>query len=336
MTVPFSGFAETGKTKNVAGYNIDSDVLNGIRQASKRTGVDFGYLMAQAAQESSFQTDARAGTSSATGLYQFLDSTWLSMVREHGGKHGLTQLAQSIQADGRGGFTVADAATKKQILDLRKDPKVSAVIGAEFALGNKEQLEEALGRKVGATELYLAHFLGAGGATRLLKAIDRNASQPAAELLPQAASTNRNVFFDRETGRPRTVGELYKSFSRSIEAKSDQFAGLSGGEGVAGFSARSGSAGFGAAVRSVSASAPTAAPSGASSTSVTDVLGPTLSLMSILELAALDALNPDQQARQGQQQTAADERNTALQRARAAAERLPADRSQEPRFDQTV
>src|SRR5262245_27579461 len=140
MTVPFSGLADAGKTKKVAGYNIDGEVLSGIRQASKRTGVDFGYLMAQAAQESSFQSNVRVSTSSATGLYQFIDSTWLSMVREHGAKHGIGKLAQSIQADGRGGFTVADSATKQQILEMRKDPKVSAVIGAEFALGNKAQL----------------------------------------------------------------------------------------------------------------------------------------------------------------------------------------------------
>lgn len=293
MTGPSLGLAEAGKTKKVAGYNIDSDVLSGIRQASKRTGVDFGYLMAQAAQESSFQTGVRASTSSATGLYQFIDSTWLSMVKEHGGKHGLGQLAQSIQADGRGSFSVADPATRQKILDLRKDPKVSAVIGAEFALGNKEHLEESLGRKVGATELYLAHFLGANGATRFLKAIDRNSGQPAAELMPQAAASNRTVFFDRDTGRAKTVGEVYRNFARSIESKSDQFAGLSGGEGA------SGSLGprfVGAAGRT--SSGPSAVSGSAAPVNPSDVLGPTLSLMSILELAALDALNPSQGSRQ--------------------------------------
>src|SRR6185295_18663106 len=108
--------------------------------------------------ESSFQADAKASTSSATGLYQFLDSTWLNMMRSHGAKHGFADLAERIQTDSRGGITVADPNVKKAILDLRKDPKVSAVIGAEFALTNKEHLEGELGRKVGSTELYLAHF----------------------------------------------------------------------------------------------------------------------------------------------------------------------------------
>src|SRR5258706_2280242 len=215
MTVPFSGLSEPGTNKSgkAGGYNIDNAVLTGIKQASKSTGVDFGYLMAQAAQESSFQADARATTSSATGLYQFLDSTWLSMMRTHGAKYGFADLASSIQSDGRGGFSVTDASHKQQILDLRKDPKVSAVIGAEFALSNKEHLEGELGRRVGSTELYLAHFLGAGGASRFLKAIERNTSQPAADLLPQAAAANRGVFYDRDTGRARTVRDIYKLFS---------------------------------------------------------------------------------------------------------------------------
>jgi len=138
MTVPFSGLGDPGatgsKSSKVGNYNIDHAVLSGIKSASKSTGVDFGYLMAQAAQESSFQADARASTSSATGLYQFLDSTWLSMMRTHGAKYGFADMADRIQPDGRGGFAVNDPSQKQKILDLRKDPNVSAVIGAEFEL----------------------------------------------------------------------------------------------------------------------------------------------------------------------------------------------------------
>src|SRR5258708_36451694 len=125
MTVPFSGLADAGtgpKSTKVGGYIIDNAVLTGIKNASKSTGVDFGYRMAQAAQESSFQADARATTASATGLYQFLDSTWLSMMRSHGSKYGFAELASRIQPDGRGGFSVADAAPQQPILDLRQEP----------------------------------------------------------------------------------------------------------------------------------------------------------------------------------------------------------------------
>src|SRR5260221_4971108 len=112
MTVPFSGLADPGngpKSNKVGGYNIDNAVLTGIKNASTSTGVDFGYLMAQAAQESSFQSDARATSSSATGLYQFLDSTWLSMMRSHRAKYGIADLAGPIQPDGRRRYAVSDA-----------------------------------------------------------------------------------------------------------------------------------------------------------------------------------------------------------------------------------
>ncbi|MFD2264131.1 transglycosylase SLT domain-containing protein [Lacibacterium aquatile] len=226
---PLSRQTPRASDAKVAGYEIDGEVLSSIRHASRKTGVEFGYLMAQAAQESSFQTDAKAGTSSATGLYQFIDSTWLRTMKDHGAKHGLATEANAIQSDGRGSLKVADPAMKQRIMDMRKDPKVAAVLGAEFALSNKNQIEASLGHDVGSTELYLAHFLGAGGATRFLQAIEKNGSQSAASLMPEAAASNKNVFYDKATGRARTVGEVYKLFSRSIETKSDAFASLEDG-----------------------------------------------------------------------------------------------------------
>src|ERR1700722_7142986 len=297
MTVPFSGLGDPGangsKSSKVGNYNIDHAVLTGIKNASKSTGVDFGYLMAQAAQESSFQADARASSSSATGLYQFLDSTWLSMMRTHGAKYGFAELADRIQPDGHGGYAVSDPSQKQKILDLRKDPKVSAVIGAEFALSNKEQLESELGHKVGSPELYLAHFLGAGGAGRFLKAIERNADQPAADLLPQAAQANRAVFYDRHSGRPRPVGDIYQLFARSIESKQSQFGG------AAEFAPATAPTAVAANTNvprhggpAVFASAAPPSTTSASGGSGPDLSGPSLSLLSILALAALDAPDP--------------------------------------------
>jgi soluble lytic murein transglycosylase-like protein len=299
MTVPFSGLGDPGatgsKSSKVGNYNIDHAVLSGIKSASKSTGVDFGYLMAQAAQESSFQADARASTSSATGLYQFLDSTWLSMMRTHGAKYGFADMADRIQPDGRGGFAVNDPSQKQKILDLRKDPKVSAVIGAEFALSNKEQLEADLGHKVGSTELYLAHFLGAGGASRFLKGIERNATQPAADLLPQAAEANRAVFYDRTTGRPRTVGDIYQLFANSIESKQSQFAGLPEPQPVAApttVAVASAAPRHSGAPAVFASSAPPSTTSTLSAGGSTDRVGASLSLLSILALATLDAPDP--------------------------------------------
>lgn len=194
----YQGLAPAGVTRAVAG-------------AARATGVDFAYLMEQAKVESSFQADARASSSSATGLYQFIDSTWLAMVRAHGADHGMAAEAAAIGPDGK----VADAGTRARILSLRADPARSAAMAAELAADNRKTLEDA-GLKAGPTELYLAHFLGAGGAVNFLKAMQENPDQSAARLLPAAARANPGVF--RAGGQDASLGDIHARFAAKFEA----------------------------------------------------------------------------------------------------------------------
>jgi hypothetical protein len=205
-----------------------SAVVSSIRQAARATNVDFGLLMAQAQQESGFRPDAKASGSSATGLYQFIDSTWLSLVQRFGAKYGAGAFAQQITTDAAGHATVADAATRRRILDLRTDPALSASLAAEYVKLNKGELEQALGRSAGTAELYMAHVLGASGATTFLKALEGNGATPAAKLLPEAAAANRSVFYDAGGGA-RTVSEIYHAYSARIEHEARQFAAVASG-----------------------------------------------------------------------------------------------------------
>jgi hypothetical protein len=174
--------------------------------------VSFNYLVSQAEQESGFKADARAATSSAAGLYQFTERTWLRMIRDHGDKYGVGDLARAVGDTG----ARPDAATKAQILALRDDPKLSAAMAAEYARGNHAQLTQSLGREIGSTDLYLAHFLGAGGATRFLSALRTEPGRAAADLLPEAAQANRNVFYAAD-GRARSVDEIYDRFAAKFD-----------------------------------------------------------------------------------------------------------------------
>jgi Transglycosylase SLT domain len=206
---------------------VDPAIVGDIKRASRAANVDFGYMMAQAAQESSFQPDAKASTSSATGLFQFIDSTWLNSVKQYGGKYGLGHYADQITTDASGHAHVADPAVKQQILDLRKDPKVSSDIAAEFAKANKDQVEKALGHQASPTDLYLAHFLGAQGATEMVKTVQSASSTKAADLLPQAAAANHSVFYDGN-GDAKTVAQIYKSFADKIEKQISQYSESTG------------------------------------------------------------------------------------------------------------
>jgi hypothetical protein len=197
---------------------IDPAVARGIRQASAATSVDFDFLVSAAAQESGLKPDAKARTGSAAGLFQFIESTWLTMVQRFGAKYGIGDLAEQVSVDGAGRTHVADPAMRKQILDLRNDPRLSAAFAAEYAKENKSEVERALGRPAGNTDLYMAHFLGAGGATTFLKAMRGNAGAMAAELLPDAAAANHAVFYDDRTGAARTVAEVYQRFADKLAA----------------------------------------------------------------------------------------------------------------------
>jgi hypothetical protein len=215
-------------TEAQAARGTQGAVMSALRQASQRTGVDFSYLVAKCAQESSFDPNAKAATSSATGLFQFIESTWLGMVERHGAKYGIGQLAARIQRRPDGAPTVPDPEARQEILDLRKDPRLSSMMAAEFARENKAHLQQEVGGQIGRTELYMAHFLGAGGAARFLGALRSDPAQPAAAVLPDAAAANRAVFYDG-AGKARSVGEIYDRFAAKFDAAAGMVASLGAG-----------------------------------------------------------------------------------------------------------
>jgi hypothetical protein len=207
--------------------SIRSDVLAGIQQASLSTGVEFSYLMAQANRESSFDPAAQAKTSSAAGLYQFVEQTWLGVVKNHGAEYGKGDLAAEITRRSDGHFTVTNPALRKQILELRRDPTFAAAMAAEHAADNKAKLEEKLGRDVNGTDLYMAHFLGLSGALKFLRTMEESPERTGAGLFPKAAAANRNVFYT-EGGRAKTVSEIYDKFAASMDADMAAYASLEG------------------------------------------------------------------------------------------------------------
>lgn len=187
-----------------------------MRQAAAATGVSFDYLAKTAERESRFDPKAKAPTSTATGLFQFLEQTWLGMLKQEGPKLGLAAEASAISSS-EGRFQVRDPAARQSILALREDPAVSSMMAGAFAARNGQHLREALGRNPTEGELYVAHFLGAGGARELIQLAKSNPDARAANAFPDAAAANRSVFFDR-SGRARTAGEVYLGLTSAFAA----------------------------------------------------------------------------------------------------------------------
>lgn len=189
---------------------------NVIARAAERNGVDFDYLIGQAQLESGMRSDAKASTSSATGLYQFLEQTWLGLINEKGDEYGLGWAKDAISQNGKGQFIVADNAQKSNILALRNDPAIAANLASEFARDNSAYLQKRIGWKPESVDLYLAHFLGPAGSAKFLNRFDANPNAPAAPSFSRAAAANPSIFYDK-AGTARSFQDIRTGFARKLD-----------------------------------------------------------------------------------------------------------------------
>jgi hypothetical protein len=192
----------------VQAISAPPQIAAALQQASARTGADFNYLLKTAMRESSLNCTAKSSTSSACGLFQFTQQTWLGTMKKNGEELGLGQYADAISQDSKGRYVVTDPAARQAILALRNDPTTSALMAGAYTNESQQALEGKLGRSVNGGELYIAHFLGAGGASKLISSAEETPNARADMLFPEAAAANRSIFYGRD-GQPRTVAQVY-------------------------------------------------------------------------------------------------------------------------------
>ncbi|WP_309603849.1 transglycosylase SLT domain-containing protein [Phenylobacterium sp.] len=184
-----------------------------IQRAAQATGVDFSFLMKTANRESGMNPAAKAGTSSAAGLFQFVEQTWLSTLKQHGAKHGYGRYAELIAKGSDGRLHVAGDAAHRAVMNLRLDPHAASLMAGELTSDSAAYLKGRTGRAATAGELYAAHFLGPQGSARLIEAAQRQPGTVAAGLFPDAAHANKAIFY--RDGRAATVGEVYANLTRA-------------------------------------------------------------------------------------------------------------------------
>lgn len=199
--------------------NLTIPVLNNsqvaakhIKYAADKTGVDFDYLLQTAKRESAFNPNAKAKTSSATGLFQFVKQTWYETLLDFGSKHGYQNYAKHIQQDRNGRYYVPNEQAKNAILELRKDPKAASLMAAEFSKQNTQYLTDKIGAPPKAAELYMAHFMGRGAAAKLINLNQRAPDMRAAEVFPKHAASNKSIFY--RDGQAKSIAQVYNNLAK--------------------------------------------------------------------------------------------------------------------------
>jgi hypothetical protein len=204
-----------------------------VVRAAQVTGVDPAYLMALADKESSLLPDSKARTSSAEGLFQFIESTWLEVLRRYGPKHGYRAKAEAIgMVQGRP--VVSDESERERILNLRSIPYPSALMAGEMINTHRETLAGKVERDPSFAELYMAHFLGVNGARRFVALLSDEPKNSAPKAFPRAAKANRTLFFasKKEAARKTkalSVAEVQERIAMMINTRVVRYASVRGG-----------------------------------------------------------------------------------------------------------
>jgi hypothetical protein len=215
---------------------VKRSIVETIVKAAEETNTDPVLLMAIADKESSFSPNVEARSSSAMGLFQFVDNTWLKAVREFGAKYGLAQEASMI-----GGSpdrpTVADSSERAHILGLRRNPYLSAVLAAEMLKRDGQKISERIGRGLTGGETYLAHFLGPDDAEKFMEKVVGQPQYMAAALLPRPAHANASIFYSRAGRRSRelSVAAVHDKFEEMMGMRLARYKSLGAAEGLSAF-----------------------------------------------------------------------------------------------------
>lgn len=199
---------------------VDQGVVAAIRIASLRTGVEFSYLMKLASTESTFNPASEAANSSAAGLYQFTKNTWLNTLKKHGRNYRVVAdyAAKIRYSSTRTGPFVLDETLLQHLFELRKNPRLAAMMAAETVREHQQKLAQSLEHEPSETDLYLAHFLGINNAVTFLQSLEQSPDTHAVELFPRAARNNQNIF-QPGTCAPRTVNEVYAFLDEKLSAR---------------------------------------------------------------------------------------------------------------------
>jgi hypothetical protein len=209
-----------------ASTSVGSTVVAGaIRKAAQATGTSFDYLLATAKVESDLDPGVTTRSSTAGGLFQFVDQTWLETLKQAGPAFGYRNYADAISRTASGRYVVGDAKLRDEIMRLRRDPTANALMGGVFTQQNLAVMSGQLGRRPSEGELYIGHFFGPYSAAKAIATAETNPGANAVDMFPAAARANRSVFFNKR-GHARSIAEVCTELARRYQAARAETGGL--------------------------------------------------------------------------------------------------------------
>ncbi|MEF3365465.1 transglycosylase SLT domain-containing protein [Methylocystis sp. 9N] len=202
---------------------VHESIVEHVVKAAQTTEMDPALLMAIADKESNFSTTAKARTSSASGLFQFVEKTWLTAMKSFGWRHGHGESAAALAGEDAAPRVTAEKRAK--ILNLRNDPYLSAVLAAEMLKKDSAKIAEKIGRPLTPGETYLIHFLGPDDAARFMKTLQEAPESSAVALLPRPARANKPIFYDQQGRklRDRSVRQVHEAFETMMDKRTSRY-----------------------------------------------------------------------------------------------------------------
>jgi hypothetical protein len=208
-------------------YAVPHSVAKAIVRAANETDFPADYLMAIAEKESSFRANSKAERGTAKGYFGFIEQTWFSAVKRNGADYGLGDAASAIvqkkNKRGQRYWDIEDKQLRQEVLDLRDDPYVAAVMTAIDLRDARKRIEERINAVMKDEDLYLPHFLGEDAAEDVIVASVKKPGVAARAMLPRAAQYNKAMFHDSK-GRPLSVAQFRTRIQSVISTRAEKYA----------------------------------------------------------------------------------------------------------------
>jgi hypothetical protein len=167
-----------------------------------------------AATSANVTTTTVRSTQRLQGPYRFSEDVWLRALKDATGANGLNALSRRIFRTSSGRLYVPVAAERRQILKARFDRAMAGRIAHAFAERNARLMRPAIGRKVSAGDLYIAHLLGPEGAAKLIKLASENPRAIAVKHAPRLARSLPQAFHLHSA--PLTLADVYARLTQPL------------------------------------------------------------------------------------------------------------------------